>query len=171
LHRQQDILVGAPCPESSTDIYDGFVSKEISRKEGSVFFIDGIESRKPPRIAPNWRTTYRLSVSALVAVIRLSVSKDPLSRSDAIEWGEIVAIDPKAGALGDSSYRAKGKLAVRLLTNGDCSGMLNESHLEVGSRVAVIDLRVFVPEVISVLATFADDLFLSHLSQIPQPTC
>jgi hypothetical protein len=45
--------------------------------------------------------------------------------------------------------------------------MLNESHLEVGSRVAVIDLRVFVPEVISVLATFADDLFLSHLSQIP----
>ena len=39
--------------------------------------------------------------------------------------------------------------------------------VEVGSRIAIIDLRVFVPEVLSVLSTFARPNFSTHLAQIP----
>lgn len=169
LVKHQDILVGEPSLSSSTDIYDGLISQDVTRKEGSVYFISELESRKPPRIAPNWRTSYRLTVSALVAVVRLSVSKERLTRAHVLEWGEIVAMDFKAGAQADFNNRARGRIAIRLLNNGDCNGMLGEvgTQLETGCRVAIIDLRVFVPEVISVLATFANDSFLPHLSQIP----
>ena len=39
--------------------------------------------------------------------------------------------------------------------------------LEAGTRVAVIDLQVFVPEVVSVLSTVADPALSEHLKQIP----
>lgn len=60
-------------------------------------------------------------------------------------------------------------MAIRLLTRADCVGMPNEteSHIEVGTRVAIIDLRVFVPEVISVLSTFSKEDFRAQLNQIP----
>jgi hypothetical protein len=78
-------------------------------------------------------------------------------------------MDPKY-ANDDWKSRLKGRMAVRLLTRADCNGMpdeTDENHLTAGTRVAVLDLRVFVPEVISVLNTFARDDFKDQLNQIP----
>lgn len=60
-------------------------------------------------------------------------------------------------------------LSLRLLGKADCPALPSESDvpLEIGSRVAIIDLRVFVPEVVSVLSTIAQDSFRNHLTQIP----
>ena len=60
-------------------------------------------------------------------------------------------------------------MALRLLSKADCEGMLDESetHIDVGSPIAIIDLRVFVPEVISVLNTFSKKDFKDQLDQIP----
>ena len=56
-----------------------------------------------------------------------------------------------------------------MLGKADCPALPSESDipLEIGSRVAIIDLRVFVPEVVSVLSTIAQDSFRNHLVQIP----
>jgi hypothetical protein len=102
-------------------------------------------------------------------VIGLTTSREPISRSSVIHWAEIVAMDPKY-ANDDWKSRSEGRMAVRLLTRADCSGMpeeTDENHLTAGTRVAVLDLRVFVPEVISVLNTFARDDFIDQLNQIP----
>lgn len=105
----------------------------------------------------------------LVAVIRLSASKEAISKHHTIQWAEIVAYDMKEGANFDYKYRASGKMAMRLLTRADCFGMPEEldSNLSVGTRVAIIDLRVFVPEVISVLSTFSKHDFKDQMNQIP----
>jgi hypothetical protein len=60
-------------------------------------------------------------------------------------------------------------IAVRLLGKGDCPALSSESDLplDTGCRVAIIDLRVFVPEVVSVLSTFSQDSFKEHLKVIP----
>lgn len=60
-------------------------------------------------------------------------------------------------------------LTLRLLGKADCPALPSESDLplEIGSRVAIIDLRVFVPEVVSVLSTIARDSFGAQLKLIP----
>ena len=105
----------------------------------------------------------------MVAVVKLSVSCEPLNRASSIQWGEIVPYDIKAGANQDWSYRSRGQIAIRLLNKADCFGMPDESDsfIDMGARVAIIDLRVFVPEVISVLNTFAKKDFKNQLDQIP----
>ncbi len=105
----------------------------------------------------------------MVAVIKLSVSHEPIQRSSSIQWGEIVPYDIKSGANQDWSYRSKGCMAIRLLNRANCVGMPDETdaYFDLGVRVAVIDLRVFVPEVISVLNTFAKKDFKYQLDQIP----
>jgi len=104
----------------------------------------------------------------LVAIIRLSVSKEPISRNSQIQWGEIVPVEVKYGANQDWQFRSKGRMAVRLLSKADCCGMPEDidTHIDLGTRVAIIDLRVFVPEVISVLNTFSKLDFKDHLNQI-----
>lgn len=104
----------------------------------------------------------------LVAIIRLSVSKEPISRQSQIQWGEIVPVEVKYGANQDWTFRSKGRMAVRLLSKADCYGMPDDTdtHIDIGTRVAIIDLRVFVPEVISVLNTFSKPDFKDHLNQI-----
>ena len=57
LTRQQDALVGAPGLQASTDIYDGVVEKEVMRREEAVYLLKNVESSKPPRIPPNWKTS------------------------------------------------------------------------------------------------------------------
>ena len=93
----------------------------------------------------------------LVAVIKLSASREPIARNSVVQWGEIVSYDLKADAGQDWEHREKGLMAVRLLSRADCAGMPDETeaHIDAGTRLAIIDLRVFVPEVISVLGTFA----------------
>ncbi len=170
LTQHQNALAGPSGRHASTDIYDAVVTKEESRPEGSVFLLSSLKSRKPPNIEPNWLTSYRVQCSALVAVIKLSVNNEPLSRKHAIQWAEIVRVQPKdKDTKSEAHARKRGDMAVRILSRGDCSALRAEvdSPLELGTPVAIIDLRVFVPEVISVLATFAEPSFTTHLTQIP----
>jgi hypothetical protein len=57
LLRQQDALVGNPGPQASTDIYDCVIEREVIRREETVYLLKNVESRKPPKIAPNWKTS------------------------------------------------------------------------------------------------------------------
>jgi hypothetical protein len=54
---QQDALTGSPGLKSSTDIYDAVIEREIFRREETVYLLKEVESRKPPKIAPNWKTS------------------------------------------------------------------------------------------------------------------
>ncbi len=138
-----------------------------------MFHLTGVTSRRPPQIAPNWRTTYRLQPSALVAVVKLSVSNEPLQPAHVLHWAEIVqSVAPGRAVPGrrpvpESQLRQDGKMAIRLLGRGDIATFTAESDLPLTTQVAIIDLKVFVPEVISVLATFANPRFGEHLSLIP----
>jgi len=118
-----------------------------------VFVLSGLESRKPPEKPPNWCTSYRLKCAGLVGVVQLGASHERLRPECSLQWGEIVAVSlrPGCGADQDFKERARGRMAVRLLNRGDLSILEQRPELLcVGTRVAVIDLRVFVPEVISV---------------------
>lgn len=53
----QDTLVGMPGPHASTDVYDAVIEREVVRREETVYLLKSIESRKPPKIAPNWKTS------------------------------------------------------------------------------------------------------------------
>lgn len=57
LLRQQDALVGSPGPQASTDIYDAVIDHEVVRRDETVYLLKNVESRKPPKIAPNWKTS------------------------------------------------------------------------------------------------------------------
>ncbi|KAK3285888.1 hypothetical protein CYMTET_6520 [Cymbomonas tetramitiformis] len=121
-------------------------------------------------MAPNWRTSYRLKCSALVAVMRLGASYEPLPPDRALQWAEIVpvAVGPKAPP--DDTCRQRGRMALQLLGCTGRQGALQQcarTPLEEGLRVAVVDLRVFVPEVLPVLSTLADPALRGHLNEIP----
>lgn len=165
---RQELMVGSPGPAASTDIYDASVDRETLRREGVVFLLSGLRSRKPPKIDPNWNTTYRLQPSALVAVVKLGVSGERLPRDCPLQWAEVVSIDPKDHR-AEKGYRERGQIALRLLTRGDIPALSAEveTPLETRSPVAIIDLRVFVPEVVSVLATLTNDSFATHLAHMP----
>lgn len=173
LYYQQTSLVGNPGLHASTDIYDAVVDRESVRREGSIYIASNLQSRKPPRIAPNWKTSYRLQPCALIGIVKLGSSREPLKRSSSIYWAEVVPVDAKNGSDFDWQARANGKIAFRLLSRGDCPALSvdADSLLELGTCLAIIDLRVFVPEVISVLSTFAQESFKSHLDQIPFIQC
>jgi hypothetical protein len=104
-----------------------------------------------------------------VAVIKLSVSRESIQRSSSIQWGEIVPYDIKSGSFDDWKHRSRGCMAIRLLNKANCVGMPDETeaYFDVGVRCVIIDLRVFVPEVISVLNTFSKKDFKDQLDQIP----
>ncbi len=115
--------------------------------------MSGLESRRPPEKPPNWCTSYRLKCAGLVGVVQLGASHETLRPECSLQWGEIVAVSlhPGYGADQDFKERARGRMAIRLLNSGDLSSLQQSPDLlVVGARVAVIDLRVFVPEVISV---------------------
>jgi hypothetical protein len=60
LVHQQDALVGNPGPRASTDIYDAVIDCEVSRREDTVYLLKNVESRKPPKMAPNWKTSKKI---------------------------------------------------------------------------------------------------------------
>ena len=99
----------------------------------------------------------------------MSASHEPIPRNSLVQWGEIVPADIQAGHNQDWKDRSKGRVAIRLLSRADCFGMPEDTgvHIASGARVAIIDLRVFVPEVISVLNTFSKEDFKDQLNQIP----
>jgi hypothetical protein len=168
LRCQQHDMLGRAARSASTDVYNAVFDREVVRREGPVLMLSRLASRKPPAIAPNWFSSYRLQCSALVAIVKLDVFDEPLRRDNKIIWCEAVSIDPR-GSLDEASARKQGRMAVRPLTRADCGVFRTEvdSSFDKGAPVAVIDLRVFVPEVISVLATFADTSFPKELECIP----
>jgi len=168
LSMEQERLVGRPGSSASTDVYDATVRRESSRGDGAVFHLGNLKSRKPPKIEPNWLTSYRLQCSALVAIVPLDVSCEPLRPKASVLWGEIVPTSFTSNE-PDASHRRNGNITVRLLSRADCAVLRCDTDiaLDVGAPVAILDLRVFVPEVVSVLSTFADPGFPSELAQIP----
>jgi len=168
LRRGQLSLLGnprqqkAPC---STDVYDAVVEREQVRREGHVYVLSQLCSRRPPAIEPNWRTSYRLNCASLVAVGRLSSSCEALQRTTRIYWAEVVPVSTAQDA-DEAKARKLGHIAVRLLGRSDVSAFPPASDFELGTRVFIIDLRVFVPEVISVLATYADPTLAEQLGRI-----
>lgn len=132
-----------------------------------MFLLSGLTSRRPPNIDPNWKTSYRLKCSALVAVVRLDVSGEALNYSHPIQWAEIVPFSQTEGANQDFAQRSKKRLALRPLMSEDVNVLENEQFLQAGRRIAVIDLRVFVPEVVSVLGTIFQPNLNLHFNRIP----
>jgi hypothetical protein len=57
LRRKQDELVGEPSVQASTDLYDAVIERELVRREEAVYVLRGVQSRKPPKIAPNWKSS------------------------------------------------------------------------------------------------------------------
>ena len=141
------------------------IEQEFSRREGQVFVLSKLESRKPPTIAPNWRTSYRLNCSALCAIGRLDVAHAPLQPSFAINWAEIVPVSTAQGN-DEGQNRSRGRMAVRLLGQSDCSALQGCVDLRVGTRIFVIDLRVFAPEVLPVLSTYANPTQIEDFESI-----
>lgn len=172
LQWRQSALSGSPSTHCSTDVYDATVAREDDGRSGgmTVYKLKNLRSRKPPTIDPNWGTTYRLSAPALVAVVTLQCRGDALQPHHVIQWGEIVDYEVgKDASRREAQHRKDGCMAVRLLNRGDCAALHSECDqpLEVGVHVAVIDLQVFVPEVVSVLNTFTAESFLPNLHSIP----
>lgn len=132
-----------------------------------MFLLSGLTSRRPPTIEPNWKTSYRLKCSALVAVVRLDVPGEALNDGHPIQWAEIVPFSQNEGANQDFEHRSKKRLALRPLMSEDVSVLESEQFLQAGRRIAVIDLRVFVPEVVSVLGTMFQPSLSAHFSLIP----
>lgn len=172
LRLRRDALAGRRTHQSSTDVYDATVEREDVREPSGavVYKLKNVSSRRPPTVPPNWRTSYRLTTSALVAVVALPCRDDRLRNEAVIQWGEIVDYNSGPNARKyEAEHRANGCVAVRLLNRGDCAALHAESDkpLEVGVHVAVIDFQVFVPEVISVMNTFTSESFLPNLQDIP----
>lgn len=86
LRKEQDIISGPPGPRASTDVYDAVVDREVTWRDETLYLVSSLRSRRPPRVDPKWKTTYRLPVSVLVGVCRLSVSGEGIPRSRPIEW-------------------------------------------------------------------------------------
>ena len=163
----QSFRCGSPGTKASTDIYDGLVIEESIRNEGVVLLVSELRSRNQPRIPPNWKTSYRLPISGLIGVVRLGSARSALSRDMQIIWAEIVPYDVSNKA-NDWNRRAKGFIACRIITKTDFPSMPEmDTAIPKGTRLAIIDLRVFVPEVLSVLFAFADDSFVRHLTFVP----
>ena len=115
-----------------------------------MFHQRDLKLRRPPQVAPNWRASYRLQYSALVAIAHVDSSGLPLSDSTPLHWAEIVPVDRDKSALGYGDFRARGRMAVRLLMPSDLANFAAVwadagSPLSLGCCVSVIDLRVFVP--------------------------
>jgi len=157
MHQEQDKMVD----HGSTDIYDAVVSHY---RDDNAYILDQTVSRKPPNVSPNWKTTSRLKQVALVAVVkRLPRRGSPLHDSAEILWGKMVSSTTLKGkeALDDEIKNRKGgRFAIQLLGEGDCPGFPADSelHLDVGCNVAIIDLKVFVPEVVTVLSALSSNL-------------
>ena len=172
LSRRQNALVdGGSNGNHSTDIYDAFVENEIHRNGQLIMQLSHTTSRKPPqqdKQKTNWRTTYRLQSSALVAVVKVAREMQCLEPSMPVYWAELVPFVQTRDPNQDFRHKSNGEVAVCFLSTGDCADLkIAHPALEKGCRVVIIDLRVFVPEVVSVLSAMASDSFVNHLQSIP----
>lgn len=161
-------LIGEPSRRASTDIYDGTVDREVHRHDGVAYVVRNLKSRRLPTTEPNWATTYRVSNSALIGVVRLGASCEPLTSDKPIEWAEIVPVVRTTQRCNEAIERANGRLAFRFLSRADLPSLKGDAEaLSLGSKLAIIDLQVFVPEVIPVLSALTNENLIHNLRDIP----
>ena len=165
--KHQELILGPRgSREASTDIYDGEVTRTHLQMDSAVLTISKFMSRKPPTVPVRWRTTYRLQPATLVGVIVMHASNVSLKKDMKIYWGEV---SNTYGDLPEFQLRERGNMTVRILSRADCNDLPAHINLpfSVGSKVVVIDLRVFVPEVMSVLSTLVHSSFSNGLERLP----
>jgi hypothetical protein len=164
---RQKNLMGPSGVNASTDIYDGTISSSQIQGDSLVLDIFDTLSRKPPKEHVNWRTSYRLQPNMLVGIICLSIRNMELNPSMKIHWGEIVIKDKEKGIFEEFSRRESNMISIRLLSRSDFPEMtpIHETFLN-NSHLVIIDLRVFVPEVMTVLCTLAQKSFLDGFQKV-----
>ena len=80
-------LMGPPSDMASTHIYD-FTVRFVDF-EGRIYLFD-MNCRKPPKQqAIHWKSTSRLKVTSLVAVVKVQDRGIQLKKSDRIIWAEV----------------------------------------------------------------------------------
>ncbi len=153
----------------STDVYDGTVCYIKYQNDSMVIDLTHLASRKPPEKEVNWRTSYRLQPACLVGIVLLSATKAKIPLSSQIYWGEIILKEARDGDFKEYERRKKGLLTIRLLSKADSELLPTEINdkFSIDSKVAVIDCRVFVPEVFSVLSTISNPNFKTGLERLP----
>jgi hypothetical protein len=161
-----------PAPDRrdlSTDIYDAVVTDLRHHNESLILNFQNVLSRKPPEKAVNWKTSYRLQPACLVGVVKLHATHATIPMSSPIYWGEIVLQNSHDEDMREYSRRERGYLTVRLLSKADSQLLPTEVEypFTVGSKAAIVDFRVFVPEVFSVLATISHPVFKTGLERLP----
>jgi hypothetical protein len=168
LFLRQRYLLGPSGMNGSTDIYDAMIQSIQLQGDAHVLHLKDLMSRKPPKEAINWRTSYRLQPSMLVGIIHLNGRNLELKRDMKIHWGELIAKNKKNEGPDESKRRHDGQLSIRLLSRSDCPDLMTAHDLKfsLGSHVAVIDMRVFVPEVMTVLSTLGQKSFIDGLSRV-----
>eukprot|EP01039_Chlorochromonas_danica_P009656 gene9656-10676_t len=160
LQKQRVEILGHPKERfSSTDIYDGTISQVTTKNDSTVLHLSSVQSRKPADNV-NWFTTYRLQPTSLAAIIPLPARGVSLQERFPIYWAEIVAKEDDTKS--ECARRSRGELSVRLLNQSDSSTLSdqfdsNSNLFKKDCMLAIIDCRVFVPEVISVLSTLSSD--------------
>jgi hypothetical protein len=153
----------------SPDISDGMMTQSIQLTgDAHVLHLKDVMSRKPPKESINWRTSYRLQPSMLVGIIHLHGRNLELKRSMKIYWGEIVVKDKINGSHEEYRRRQAQQMSIRLLSRSDCPDLRTSHDLKLtkDSHVAIVDMRVFVPEVMTVLSTLGQKSFLDGLSRV-----
>ncbi|SPR01593.1 unnamed protein product (mitochondrion) [Plasmodiophora brassicae] len=154
--KAKEALRGPPGRYSSTHIYDACVVKV--NYDGRIF-ADQLESRRPPAIEPNWKTTTRLCAPNLIGVVKLSGPKASLRPSDRILWGEIV-VHSQQESRDEFKRRGRKQIAFTLFDLSDVSRLTRLTNIDLkhGDQIAIIDCQIFVPEFVPVL------IALGHLS-------
>ena len=143
---------------ASTDVYDARVDNVDW--EGRVY-LTNVQSRRPPTIAPNWRTTSRLSSPSLVALIEVNSWGEALQETDQIAWAEIVKHSRSESGEPEFKFREVGKLCLSPISVD--SNTPQELDLAKGSFVVVIDFKTFVPELIPVVSVLSSLLNGAHI--------
>ena len=161
---QNKMLGGSDSSMASTDVYDASVDYVGDSK---TLQCSHLVCRRPPAHPIYWQTSYRLQTSCLVAVIPIAKTNIALKGSDRIFWGEIVA-HSFTNSHKEPERRKNGFISIRLLGKSDCSLFVDSSEDDVmdGQKIAIVDLRVFVPEVMSVLSTLSHPSFKEGLERV-----
>jgi hypothetical protein len=127
-------------PSASTDVYNAEIE---SISEGKVHLCK-LESRKPPTVAVNWRTTYRLAEAQLVGLILLPDFGHPIEKHMRLHWARVQHPKPApTNNFKPTDPRTAQKLRLEFLGE--------PPHLDIGAAVAVVDCQSFTPESIPVL--------------------
>ena len=79
-------LMGPKSMMASTHIYD-FTVRSVDF-EGRIYLFD-MDCRKPPQQPIHWKSTSRLKVTSLVAVVKVQDRNAQLKKTDRIIWAEV----------------------------------------------------------------------------------